>query len=207
MLGVSVALVDLRHVVGRQLVWRTVEHNLAGSQRDDPVCKARGEIGLMRREDQTGAAFPSCGRQRAQNGFSTHRVQIADRFIGQDQLRFLGQTARQCDALALTTTQLIRTFVCEISNPGLAQRGFDRVVIGGAESPKQRPQSIRTSQPSIQCIAVGARTLNERELLEDETDIRAIFARRRRVRAQGAIQNNSRTVPALQSSVEQCQQR
>ena len=85
--------------------------------------------------------------------------------------------------MALTAAQVICAFLRQIGDPSIPERGLDGFVIAGTEAVQQRFQDIRSTEPPVQNIAVDACPFNQRELLKDKPDIRALCALQRLVRA------------------------
>ena len=119
----GIVAVDRAQLRRGEAVGRAVKDDTAVPHRDDPVGDQAGKVRLVRREDQRRAAPARGVGEQAQDALRAHRVEVADRLVGQDQLRLLRQAACNRDALALAAAELVHAAVAELRDAGVVQRG------------------------------------------------------------------------------------
>jgi hypothetical protein len=113
------------------LVDRAVAH-------DEHAVGHVGDDHVVRDQDGGGAGFPVDAFDRLEHEHAGRAVERAGRLVAQEQVRPLGDRARNRDALLLTARQLRREVVQALAEPYQPQRLLGRHRIGGELGDQRR---------------------------------------------------------------------
>ena len=115
---------------------------------------------------QDATSIPSQLMQKLEDAFSCFRIQVARRFIGQDELGGIQQGTGDGEALPFAAAQFVRTLVPLVFKPDRGKYLRDAVF------PFARILPIRDAQHEVE-VGVGGAVRQQFEVLEDDAEFPA----------------------------------
>ena len=148
-----------------------VEHDRTGAQADDAVGVRRGQVEEVQVDDRRDPQLAVDPLQVAHHHVARRRVERCNRFVGEDDLRLLGERPGDADALALPTREVGRPNVGLLDDLDALQRLHgDLDVVGGIQAEQRAPRRDPV-QPAHQHVVQHRRAVDEVERLEDHPDV------------------------------------
>src|SRR5262245_57692740 len=103
----ALTAVNLQQVSTFQRLRRAVEHDLSFRHADDAISEAASQIDIVEVDDDRNISLPRAAGDQLHNLDRGLGIERGRRLVGQDEVGFLHQRARNADALALSARELV----------------------------------------------------------------------------------------------------
>jgi hypothetical protein len=164
--GVGVAVDrEQRGVV--EIARRAVENDFAAAQADHPIGETASESDLVEAHNRRDPGVAADTSQQREQLERTRGIKAGDRFIGEEETRFLGECARDADALLFAAAELVGALQRFVQQADPIEAGQGEATVPRRQC-ERTPETVMT-ETAREDVAQGGAIRNELVLLKNHS--------------------------------------